>query len=57
MTGEIADGWLGTSFMPEHARVFFDHLAAGAAARGPLARRSSICRRAASSPSATTWSG
>jgi alkanesulfonate monooxygenase SsuD/methylene tetrahydromethanopterin reductase-like flavin-dependent oxidoreductase (luciferase family) len=21
MTGEIADGWLGTSFMPEHARV------------------------------------
>lgn len=30
MTGEIADGWLGTSFMPEHARVFFDHLAAGA---------------------------
>src|SRR5229473_6185615 len=24
MTGEIADGWLGTSFMPEHARVFFD---------------------------------
>ena len=30
MTGEVADGWLGTSFMPEHARVFFDHLAAGA---------------------------
>jgi F420-dependent oxidoreductase-like protein len=29
MTGEIADGWLGTSFMPEHARVFFDHLEAG----------------------------
>ena len=26
-------------------------------ARGPLARRSSTCRRAASSPSATTWSG
>jgi len=30
MTGEIADGWLGTSFMPEHARVFIDHLEAGA---------------------------
>jgi F420-dependent oxidoreductase-like protein len=30
MTGEIADGWLGTSFMPEHARVFFDHIEAGA---------------------------
>jgi len=34
MTGEIADGWLGTSFMPDHARVFFDHLAAGAARGG-----------------------
>ena len=34
MTGEIADGWLGTSFMPEHARVFTDHLAAGAARAG-----------------------
>jgi len=34
MTGEIADGWLGTSFMPEHARVFFDSLAAGAARAG-----------------------
>jgi F420-dependent oxidoreductase-like protein len=30
MTGEIADGWLGTSFMPDHARVFFDHLETGA---------------------------
>ena len=34
MTGEIADGWLGTSFMPEHARIFFDPLAAGAARSG-----------------------
>jgi F420-dependent oxidoreductase-like protein len=31
MTGEIADGWVGTSFIPEHARIFFDPLAAGAA--------------------------
>jgi len=31
MTGEIADGWLGTSFMPEHAHVFVDSLKAGAA--------------------------
>jgi F420-dependent oxidoreductase-like protein len=39
MTGEIADGWLGASFMPEHARVFTDSLAAGAARAGrPLAR-------------------
>jgi F420-dependent oxidoreductase-like protein len=34
LTGEIADGWLGTSFMPEHADVFFDHIAAGAARAG-----------------------
>ena len=34
MTGEIADGWLGTSFMPDHARIFFDHIAAGAARAG-----------------------
>jgi alkanesulfonate monooxygenase SsuD/methylene tetrahydromethanopterin reductase-like flavin-dependent oxidoreductase (luciferase family) len=34
LTGEIADGWLGTSFMPDHARVFFDHIAAGAARAG-----------------------
>ena len=34
MTGEIADGWLGTSFMPEHARVFFDHLESGAVRAG-----------------------
>ena len=34
MTGEIADGWLGTSFMPEHAHVFTDSLAAGAARAG-----------------------
>ena len=34
MTGEIADGWLGTSFMPDHARVFFDHLEAGAKRAG-----------------------
>jgi alkanesulfonate monooxygenase SsuD/methylene tetrahydromethanopterin reductase-like flavin-dependent oxidoreductase (luciferase family) len=34
MTGELADGWLGTSFIPEHADVFFDHLKAGAAKAG-----------------------
>jgi F420-dependent oxidoreductase-like protein len=34
MTGEIADGWLGTSFMPDHAGIFFDHLAAGATRAG-----------------------
>jgi len=34
LTGELADGWLGTSFMPEHANVFFEHIAAGAARAG-----------------------
>jgi F420-dependent oxidoreductase-like protein len=34
LTGEIADGWLGTSFMPEHSDVFFDHIRAGAAKAG-----------------------
>jgi alkanesulfonate monooxygenase SsuD/methylene tetrahydromethanopterin reductase-like flavin-dependent oxidoreductase (luciferase family) len=34
MTGEIADGWLGTSFMPEHARIFLDPLEAGARRAG-----------------------
>jgi F420-dependent oxidoreductase-like protein len=34
MTGEIADGWLGTSFMPEHADTFFDHIRRGAQKAG-----------------------
>jgi F420-dependent oxidoreductase-like protein len=34
MTGEIADGWLGTSFTPEHAAIFFAPLAAGAERAG-----------------------
>ena len=29
MTGELADGWLGTSFIPEHADVFLDPLKKG----------------------------
>lgn len=34
MTGEIADGWIGTSFIPEHADVFFNSIAAGAERAG-----------------------
>ncbi|MEX2245424.1 MAG: LLM class flavin-dependent oxidoreductase [Dehalococcoidia bacterium] len=34
LTGEKADGWVGTSFMPEHADVFFSHIADGARAAG-----------------------
>jgi F420-dependent oxidoreductase-like protein len=29
LTGELANGWVGTSFMPEHADVFFDHIRRG----------------------------
>jgi F420-dependent oxidoreductase-like protein len=38
LTGELADGWLGTSFLPEHARLFFDHIETGAR-RGRFLRR------------------
>jgi F420-dependent oxidoreductase-like protein len=31
LTGELADGWIGNAFMPEHAHVFLDRLRAGAA--------------------------
>jgi F420-dependent oxidoreductase-like protein len=34
LTGEVAEGWLGTSFMPEHADVFFGPIAAGAQRAG-----------------------
>ena len=34
LTGELADGWLGTCFMPEHADVFFKELEAGAKKAG-----------------------
>jgi F420-dependent oxidoreductase-like protein len=34
MTGEIADGWLASSFMPDHAEAFFQHIRAGAERAG-----------------------
>jgi len=34
LTGELADGWIGNMFMPEHAHVFLDRLAAGVARAG-----------------------
>ncbi|MEZ5597552.1 MAG: LLM class flavin-dependent oxidoreductase [Pseudomonadales bacterium] len=33
-TGTMADGWLGTSFSPEHPEAHFDYLNAGAKAAG-----------------------
>ncbi|MBL4680038.1 MAG: LLM class F420-dependent oxidoreductase [Pseudomonadales bacterium] len=34
LTGELADGWLGTSFMPEHANIFLDPMKEGAKKSG-----------------------
>lgn len=34
LTGEVADGWLGTSFVPEGAAETIGHIAAGAAKAG-----------------------
>jgi len=34
LTGELADGWIGTSFLPESAEVFLDPMREGAAAAG-----------------------
>lgn len=34
MTGEVADGWIASSFMPDHAGAFFDHIKVGAERAG-----------------------
>ncbi len=34
LTGKVADGWLGTSFIPEHADVMLDPIRAGAESAG-----------------------
>ena len=34
LTGELADGWIGNSFFPESASVFFDPIRQGATAAG-----------------------
>jgi F420-dependent oxidoreductase-like protein len=34
LTGEMADGWIGNAFLPEHSPAFLDHLSAGAARAG-----------------------
>jgi alkanesulfonate monooxygenase SsuD/methylene tetrahydromethanopterin reductase-like flavin-dependent oxidoreductase (luciferase family) len=34
LTGELADGWIGNAFVPEHSSVFLDHLSAGARRSG-----------------------
>ncbi|HET8843908.1 MAG TPA: LLM class F420-dependent oxidoreductase [Ktedonobacteraceae bacterium] len=34
LTGELANGWIGTSFIPEHSRIFLDSIEAGARKAG-----------------------
>lgn len=34
LTGAVADGWLGTSFLPEHTEAFYPYLTAGARSAG-----------------------
>ncbi|EDY58096.1 MULTISPECIES: LLM class flavin-dependent oxidoreductase [Streptomyces] len=47
LTGEIADGWLGTSFVPEGAKeAYFDHLDAGLVASGRSRADFDICQGA-----------
>lgn len=46
LTGEIADGWLGTSFVPEGAAAYFEHLDAGLARAGRARRDLDICQGA-----------
>ena len=47
LTGEIADGWLGTSFVPEGAaEAYFTHLDAGLAAAGRTRADIDICQGA-----------
>ena len=47
LTGELADGWLGTSFTPEHADAHLAHLAAGAARAGRSLADIDLCVAAA----------
>jgi alkanesulfonate monooxygenase SsuD/methylene tetrahydromethanopterin reductase-like flavin-dependent oxidoreductase (luciferase family) len=46
LTGEIADGWLGTSFVPEGAGAYFTHLDAGLARAGRTRADLDICQGA-----------
>ncbi|KJK34758.1 F420-dependent methylene-tetrahydromethanopterin reductase [Streptomyces variegatus] len=47
LTGEIADGWLGTSFVPEGAKeAYFDHLNQGLATAGRARADLDICQGA-----------
>lgn len=46
LTGEVADGWLGTSFVPEGAPAYFTHLEEGARKAGRSVSDLDICQGA-----------
>jgi F420-dependent oxidoreductase-like protein len=46
LTGEVADGWLGTSFVPEGAAAYLDPLRAGARAAGRRVADLDLCQGA-----------
>ncbi len=46
LTGETADGWLGTSFVPEGADAYFRHLDAGLTAAGRTRADIDVCQGA-----------
>jgi F420-dependent oxidoreductase-like protein len=46
LTGEIADGWLGTSFVPERADAYFGYLDAGLARAGRTRSDLDVCQGA-----------
>ena len=46
LTGAVADGWLGTSFVPEGAAAYFEPLQEGAASAGRTLADLDICQGA-----------
>jgi len=46
LTGTVADGWLGTSFVPEGSAAYFEHLDRGLAAAGRSRSDLDVCQGA-----------
>jgi F420-dependent oxidoreductase-like protein len=46
LTGEVADGWVGTAFVPEAASAYLDEIAAGAARAGRTMADIDVCQGA-----------
>jgi F420-dependent oxidoreductase-like protein len=46
LTGTVADGWLGTSFVPEGSAAYFEHLDRGLAASGRSRGDLDVCQGA-----------